>query len=189
MFQRIRPYPLMTAGGRVYRPRAYANPQPSGVCEGWLVFFPIDGGRALASDRETTQSSFDALVNWAAKITVVYLAGALERALRIEQQPPALADLTRAEYEALEDAERFEEQAAIEREAADLDANAAASAREIANNIHRERQATEHALASLFVAATSPISTGNKNSRAVAGELSARRRKRTSQKKRPKHAQ
>jgi hypothetical protein len=28
--------------------------------DGWLVFFPLDGELAIASDRETTQSSFDA---------------------------------------------------------------------------------------------------------------------------------
>jgi hypothetical protein len=179
MFQRIRQYPLMTAGGRAYRPRAYANPQPDGAWEGWLVFFPIDGGRALASDRETTQSSFDALVNWAATVTAVYLAGALERALRIDQQPPALADLAVAEYEALEDAARLEEQSAIEREAAALHAEAAASARETANDIHRERQAAEDGITVLdHVVAT----------RHTAADPSPRRRKRTSQKKQRKRA-
>jgi hypothetical protein len=39
-----------------------------------------------------------------------------------------LADLARAEYEAVEHAERLEEQSAIERETADLDAEAAAFA-------------------------------------------------------------
>jgi hypothetical protein len=180
MFQRIRQYPLMTAVGRVYRPRAYANPQPGGW-EGWLVFFPVDGGRALASNRETTQSSFDALVNWAANVTAVYLAGALERALRIEREPPVLADLALAEYEALEDAERLEEQSAIERETAALDAEAAASARETANDIHRERQAAEDAITVLDDIVANP--------RAVAANTSPRRRKRTSQKKRPKHAE
>ena len=180
MFQRIRQYPLMTAGGRVYRPRAYANPQPDGAWEGWLVFFPIDGGRALASDRETTQSSFDALVNWAATVTAVYLAGALERALRIDQQPPALADLAVAEYEALEDAERLDEQSAIERERATLDAEAAASARETANDLHRERQAVEDAITVLDDMVTTRHT--------MAADKSPRRRKRTSPKKRHRHA-
>jgi hypothetical protein len=55
MFQRIQQYPLIDAGARLYRPRAYADRQPDGTWDGWLVFFPLDGGEAIASDRETTQ--------------------------------------------------------------------------------------------------------------------------------------
>jgi hypothetical protein len=33
--------------------------------EGWLVFFPLSGGPAVATNRETTQASYDALVEWA----------------------------------------------------------------------------------------------------------------------------
>lgn len=143
MFQRIQQYPLMTVGTHVYRPRAYADPQPDGTWNGWLVFFPLDGSEAIASDRETTQSSFDALVTWAARITTVYLEGALQRALDIAYRPAVLADLAQAEYEALEDAERLQAASEIERAIAEADADAARSAEETAREIHRARLPAE----------------------------------------------
>jgi hypothetical protein len=107
------------------------------------VFFPIAGGPAIASDRETTQSSFEALRRWAAGLTPVYLEGALARALDIELQPSVIGQLNAAEYEALEDAERFEAIAGIERAAAEVDERAAAEARSDAERIRRERLVTK----------------------------------------------
>jgi hypothetical protein len=118
MFQRIQQYPLMSADDRVYRPRAYGDPQPEGIWDGWLVFFPAAGGTAVASDRETTQPSLDALTRWAGSLSEVYLAGALERALRIAEEPAILAELARAEYDALDDAEQLETAAQLKRAAA-----------------------------------------------------------------------
>jgi hypothetical protein len=145
MFQRIQQYPLISDGARMYRPRAYADPQPDGTYDGWLVFFPLDGGRAIAADRETSQSNFDALVRWAVNVTPVYLEGALARALTIAE-PPLLGDLARAEYEALEEAERLEAASQAEQAAADIDAEAAAANRETAAQIRHERVAAESAL-------------------------------------------
>ena len=148
MFHRIRNYPLIaTTTGRSYRPRAYGSLQPDGTWDGWLVFFPLGGGSAIASDRETTQSSFAALDVWAARLTPVYVEGAFLRALELARPPSVLTQLADAEYDALEDAERLETAAEIERVAADVDATAAAEARLEADQIRRERLATEGALA------------------------------------------
>lgn len=147
MFRRIRHYDLIDVSDRWYRPRAYGDPQVDGTWDGWLVFFPVGGGTAIASDRETTQTSLEALTIWAAGLTPVYLEGALARALRLAQQPRVIARLDAAEYEALEDAERLETAAEIERAAADVDERAAAQARADAEQLRRERLATERALA------------------------------------------
>jgi hypothetical protein len=132
--------------GRWYRPRAYGSLQPDEMWGGWIVFFPLAGGAAISSGRETTQSTFEALVVWASGLTDVYLEGALARALRIAEQPPLLARLAAAEYEALEDAERFEAAARLEEVAARVDEAAAATARAEAERIRQERLATEGAL-------------------------------------------
>jgi len=153
MFQRIAQYQLMEMEGRWYRPRAYGARQPDGMWGGWLLFFPLAGGTAISSGRETTQSTFEALVVWASGLTDVYLEGALVRALRIAEQPPLLARLAAAEYEALEDAERFEAAASIEQTAARVDEAAAVTARAEAERIRQQRVAAEDALAATEEAA------------------------------------
>lgn len=129
MFQRLRQYSLIDdVNGRWYRPRAYGDPRPDGTWDGWLVFFPVGGGEAIATDRETTQATFQALTMWAAGLTPVYIEGALARALELAYKPSVIARLENAEYEALEDAERFETAAEIERATATADEIAAAQA-------------------------------------------------------------
>ncbi len=149
MFHRIQDYALQRAGGRWYRPRAYGDLQPDGRWEGWLIFFPLDGGEAIAPPHpETKQTTLTALADWAAAVTPVYVEGALERALTVAQEPAALiSQLTDAEYDALLDAERLETVAEVERGAADLDDVAAKTARDEADRIRRERLAIESALA------------------------------------------
>ena len=100
MFQRIRQWDLVTSNGRVYRPPAYADPQADGRWGGWLVFFPVGDGEAVATERETTQTTFEALTVWAAGLTSVYLEGALIRALELADQPSVIAQLEDAEYDA-----------------------------------------------------------------------------------------
>jgi hypothetical protein len=117
------------------------------------VFFPVTGGPAIASHRETTQSTYEMLVAWAAGLTPVYLEGALARALQLAQQPPVVSQLARAEFEALQDAERLDAAAEIDRAKADVDEAAAAMARDDAERIRRERLATEGALAATDEAA------------------------------------
>ena len=123
-----------------YRPRAFGDRQADGTWDGWLVFFPVSGGRAIASDQETTQATLDALAVWASSVTPVYLEGALARALRIDQQPSIIDQLNAAEYEALLDADQLETAAQIDHAAAD-------AARADAERLRRERLATESALA------------------------------------------
>ena len=150
MFHRIAQYPLISAGGRAYRPRAYCEPRRDGMWDGWLVFFPVTGGAAIAPDRETSQPSLTAVTHWADGLSDVYLRGALDRALRIADQPPILATLARAEYEALADAEALETKAELERLTATADdvasaahEQAARDARAAAADTRRRRRRTE----------------------------------------------
>jgi hypothetical protein len=81
---------LRTASGEEYLTRVYADRQPIGpLWEAWFVFFPLSGGRTLATDNETTQSKLDDVQYWATGITPAYLEGALTRAL--ERLPEARA--------------------------------------------------------------------------------------------------
>lgn len=153
MFHRIQQYPLVHYGGRIYRPRVYGEPQPDGSWGGWIVFFPLDGSPAVATDAETTQGTIESLGVWAAGLTSVYLEGALVRALQLAAEPLVLAKLNEAEYAALEHAERLEMAADIERATANIDEAAAAAARADAERIREERLVTESALAAADEAA------------------------------------
>ena len=140
MFQRIRQYELIRRGAHTYRPRSYSNQQPDGAWEGWLVFFPLSGDPAIATNRETTQASYGDLVYWADGLGRVYPNGALDRALALEAQPPALAELAAAEYEALDEAALLDAEADAERALA-------ANARADAEALHETRLETEEAIA------------------------------------------
>ncbi len=181
MFHRIQQYPLISAEGLVYRPRAYGNPRPDGIWDGWLVFFPADGGTAIASDRETTQPSFPALTEWASSLGEVYLAGALERALSIAEQPTILAELAHAEHDALEDAEQLETAAELKRASARADEQVAASARTDARDIRRKRVAAEETLAAIEESAANLDAAAHEraatDARAAAADAGRRRRK------------
>lgn len=181
MFHRIHDYGLIEASGRVYRPRAYGEPQADGSWAGWLIFFPVVGGLAIAPPaRETTQRSAAALELWAAGVSAVYLEGALARALHINQQSPVVAQLLDSEYGALEDAARFDAAAHIERAAADLDEVAAEAARVEAEQIHRDRLEVESKLAAIEEEAATTDATlheqAAREARAVAADAQHRRR-------------
>jgi hypothetical protein len=146
MFQRIQDYELHGTTGRWYRPRAYGDPQPNGAWKGWLIFFPLTGGEAIAPPHpETTQPTWPAVVAWAARLTPVYVEGALERALTVTEPSTAISELTAAEYEALAEAEGLERAAEVERANADLDEVAASNARHEVDRIRRDRLAAESA--------------------------------------------
>ena len=119
-----------------YYARVYGEREQNGGWGGYLVFVPVAGGRMVASDRETTQATFDALTHWAGTLSWVYLEGALTRAL--DRQPEVQLSRRLTEIERAEAAARAEAEA-LER-AAELARSEAASARE-------ERQATERELA------------------------------------------
>lgn len=59
---------------------ACAGRRSDGTWAAWLVFVPIMGGATVATDRETTQSSLEAVHYWAGGLGAVYLDGALARA-------------------------------------------------------------------------------------------------------------
>jgi hypothetical protein len=181
VFQRIRDYDLIDAGGRVYRPRAYADPRSDGTWDGYLVFFPLGGGLAIATERETMQSTLDALTVWAAGITPVYLEGALARALQLASQPSVIDRLEVAEYEALEDADRLETAAEIERTTAIVDEMAAADARADAEHLRRERLVTESAIATTEALAATEAAERHeaaaRDARAVAADATRRSRR------------
>jgi hypothetical protein len=160
-----------------YVARVYASQYLDGRWDGWFVFFPLHGGRALATDRETTQSSLSAVAYWATGISTTYLAGALERArallpearlARRAQQAEREEELARAEaaayveaataaqLEALEAKQRHREVEELlmaeriesARSAADLHERAAAAARaEVREAERRRRQAERQARA------------------------------------------
>src|SRR5207237_269015 len=62
-----------------YVARVYAATHSEGHWDGWFVFFPLRGGREVATDRETTQNSLGAVSYWASGISTTYLEGALQR--------------------------------------------------------------------------------------------------------------
>jgi hypothetical protein len=148
MFQKIQQYDLIEANGRWYRARAYGDHQPDGTWNGWLVFFPIGPGPAIAPPSpESTQSTFAELTFWADGLTPLYLDGALARALSVAEPASLSAHLADAEYEALEDAERLETAADVDRTSADIEEAAARAARADAEGLRRERLSTESAVA------------------------------------------
>lgn len=80
--------PIASKGGDVYAVRACGRATAAGTWEGWLEFEPVDGSPVIRSGRETTQPNRDDTEYWATGLTMVYLEGALERALN----PPTTAD-------------------------------------------------------------------------------------------------
>jgi hypothetical protein len=80
-----------------YTARAYMARQPGGRWEAWLVFFSLMDGTALATDRETTQSTRADVLYWATGLTETYLQGALERALDRRPEVQLARRLARAE--------------------------------------------------------------------------------------------
>ncbi len=73
--------PLSTSDGSSYLAQACGAPNAGGLWEGWIEFIPSKGGRALRSSRETTQPNKTDAAYWASGLTMVYLEGALTRAL------------------------------------------------------------------------------------------------------------
>jgi len=118
-----------------YVVRVYAATHADGHWDGWFVFFPLRGGRELASDRETTQNSFAAVSYWASGISTTYLEGAFQRARALL---PEVRLARRAQ-----DAEREEELARAEAAAY---AEAAAGARLEAHEAARHRRELEKQL-------------------------------------------
>ena len=77
--------------GDGYSVQACGRPFNETVWEGWLEFLPEDGSAALRTSRETTQPNREDLEYWASGLEVVYLEGALRRALGPERVVPTLS--------------------------------------------------------------------------------------------------
>jgi hypothetical protein len=60
--------------------RVHAEPRRDGTWDGWIEF-ATPAGLRVVTDRETTQSSREAVAYWASGLEGVYLEGALQRAL------------------------------------------------------------------------------------------------------------
>jgi hypothetical protein len=54
----------------------------------WIEFLPLDGGPALRTDRETTQSTYEHLQYWASGLSADYMVMALRRAHLVESKAP-----------------------------------------------------------------------------------------------------
>jgi hypothetical protein len=147
----VQQYPgtLVDPYGRQYVARVYGACRPDDLWDGWFVFFPLDGGRPLATDRETTQSSLAGVRYWAGRITTLYLDGALERARALLPEMVLARRRAQAEEEetlARAEAAAYEEAAAAARiEALDADRRL----REAEEQLLAEREAAGRAAARL----------------------------------------
>jgi hypothetical protein len=80
------------ANGVGYTAQACGAPGADGLWEGWIEFAPLGGGTPIRSPRETTQPNRTDALYWASGLGVVFLEGALQRALRpptVEAEPAA----------------------------------------------------------------------------------------------------
>jgi hypothetical protein len=78
--------PIAAAGGKTYLAQAVGKEVDGGLWDGWLEFQGVeDGLGALASGRETTQANRKNLEYWAQGLTIVYLEGALDRAISLSE--------------------------------------------------------------------------------------------------------
>src|SRR5918994_4423947 len=105
MLELVHEYPeVIQSGSAAYHARAYGEREENGHWGGYLIFVPVAGGRIAASDRETTQTTFEALDHWAGTLSWVYLEGALTRAL--DRQPEVLLSSRLTEFDRAEAAAR-----------------------------------------------------------------------------------
>ncbi len=74
---------ITAENGDRYVAQVYAEQSDEGLWQAWCVFFPDGkhGGNPVATDRETTQTNYDAVRYWASGLTHIYYEGALDRAL------------------------------------------------------------------------------------------------------------
>ena len=78
--------------GLGYTAQACGAPAANGLWEGWIEFTPLDGGEPIRSARETTQPNRAGAIYWANGLGIVFLEGALHRALHpliLEAEPVA----------------------------------------------------------------------------------------------------
>jgi hypothetical protein len=72
---------IRTPEGSVFAVGTHGEQRDDGTWAGWLEFEPLERGvPKLRTERETTQSSREALSGWASGLEPVYLEGAFARA-------------------------------------------------------------------------------------------------------------
>lgn len=89
--------PIQAEDGSMWRARVLGKPNDLGHWEGWIEFAPATAPVSASSasdswtptERETTQPNRTDLKYWATGLTVVYLQGALGRALNRGRPRPA----------------------------------------------------------------------------------------------------
>ena len=115
--------------GDLYSALVYATERSDHGWDAWLVFLPVTGGRALPTDRESTQPNLPAVTYWATGLSHVYLEGALMRALALT---PEATLQRRAISKAREEA--------LAREEAETYERAALQARAVEERAHDEKE-------------------------------------------------
>ena len=146
----------VSADGITYIARVYSARLSDGMWGGWIVFFPVGGGRVIATDRETTQSSLADLGYWASGLTPTYLHGALLRAVALQPEQQLATELERLE--------RLEAAAAIRADTLDAAAEAAHNESVIAS---RARGLTEDR----FLATVAEVSQADAETHEAAAEI------------------
>jgi hypothetical protein len=91
--------PVSGPDGVAYTARVCGGPAENGLWQGWIEFIPDGGSPTLRTGWETEQLSREDLHHWATGLTLVYLQGALNRALHERE---ALEGLGRSEAPAAE---------------------------------------------------------------------------------------
>ena len=108
--------------GKLYTARVRGDTDSVGHWQGWLEFLPRDGGLALQTGRETTQSTREHLRYWASGLSPTYLGSALRRAQRTQSaDPPAPPPLEDPRFDAALIRGEHPDSAVIEMELETLD--------------------------------------------------------------------
>ncbi len=81
--------PVTAENGKTYMARACASEMDDGGWQGWIEFLPTGDGEPVRSGRETTQPNREDTMYWATGLTLVFLEGALRRALNPLARPIA----------------------------------------------------------------------------------------------------
>lgn len=132
--------PVVSPEGEVYSALVYASERSDHGWDAWIVFLPVAGGRALPTDRETTQPNLAAVSYWGTGLSHVYLEGALSRALALTPEATLQRRaISKAREEALAraEAETYERAAAQAREIADRAAEEKEDARRLRASLER----------------------------------------------------
>jgi hypothetical protein len=74
--------PFTDGDGEIYDVQLFGRNRPGDTWQGWLVFSRRRDGRAFSTDVETTQSSAEGVLHWAAGLSATHFDGAFARARR-----------------------------------------------------------------------------------------------------------